>query len=191
MAARNTKEALIEAAIRMFKEKGIDQVGVRDISSAAGVTTGSFYHHFSSKDDVLHGIYEGRDIQFGKRLAQLLEEGEKTGYCDRILEFFVTDMSEIVEQDGRDFTEHRMLRMRLHSREDTRLIIGLKELVEKAKENGEFLKKYDTELINHYLFMVFRGILYDWCIGSTRNGNEPLADIMQRGMSAAIRGFQI
>jgi TetR/AcrR family transcriptional repressor of nem operon len=48
-AARN-RERIVEAAGRLFREQGVDGVGVADVMKAAGFTHGGFYNHFPSKD---------------------------------------------------------------------------------------------------------------------------------------------
>ena len=48
-AAQNRKR-IVEAAARLFRERGFDGVGVADIMSAAGFTHGGFYNHFASKE---------------------------------------------------------------------------------------------------------------------------------------------
>src|ERR1700723_823730 len=42
--------ALLGAASRLFREKGIDGVGVAEIAKEAGLTHGALYKHFPSKD---------------------------------------------------------------------------------------------------------------------------------------------
>ncbi len=42
--------ALLEAASRLFREKGIDGVGVAEIAREAGLTHGALYKHFPSKE---------------------------------------------------------------------------------------------------------------------------------------------
>ncbi len=49
---------LVEAAIRLFAEKGYESASVSEIVAAAGVTKGSMYHYFQSKDDLLLEIYQ-------------------------------------------------------------------------------------------------------------------------------------
>ncbi len=46
-------ERILEAAGRLFREHGFDQVGVADVMRAAGLTHGGFYGHFKSKDDLI------------------------------------------------------------------------------------------------------------------------------------------
>jgi TetR/AcrR family transcriptional repressor of nem operon len=44
------REALLRAASRLFREKGIDGVGVAEIAKEAGLTHGALYKHFPSKE---------------------------------------------------------------------------------------------------------------------------------------------
>ncbi len=47
-ATRN-RQAIIDTASRVFRERGVDGVGVADLMKAAGFTHGGFYNHFESK----------------------------------------------------------------------------------------------------------------------------------------------
>lgn len=51
---RHRRHALIEAAVRVFKEKGFHEATVRDIGRAAGMTQGTIYNYVASKDDILY-----------------------------------------------------------------------------------------------------------------------------------------
>lgn len=55
----NTRQAILDAAIRVFKEKGFQKTRVSDIVSAAGVAQGTFYLYFPSKDDIARQICKG------------------------------------------------------------------------------------------------------------------------------------
>jgi AcrR family transcriptional regulator len=43
---------IIEAAARLFRERGFGGIGVADLMKEAGLTHGGFYGHFASKDDL-------------------------------------------------------------------------------------------------------------------------------------------
>jgi len=47
----NAKSRLLEAAERVFAEKGLDRAKVEDITTQAGLSKGAFYLHFNSKGD--------------------------------------------------------------------------------------------------------------------------------------------
>jgi AcrR family transcriptional regulator len=50
---RRTRQALVNAAVRLFVERGYDQTGVADIAEAADVSRRTFFLHFPTKEDVL------------------------------------------------------------------------------------------------------------------------------------------
>ena len=51
-----TRQRILEAAGRRFKQDGIDGAGVAAVMSDAGLTNGAFYGHFSSKEDLVANV---------------------------------------------------------------------------------------------------------------------------------------
>jgi len=51
-AAQN-RERIIDAAAKLFRERGFDGIGVADLMKSAGMTHGGFYGHFASKEDLM------------------------------------------------------------------------------------------------------------------------------------------
>ena len=50
--AQASRKRIIHEAARLMRERGIAATSVADVMSAAGMTTGGFYKHFKSKDDL-------------------------------------------------------------------------------------------------------------------------------------------
>ncbi|MBB5076385.1 TetR/AcrR family transcriptional regulator [Nonomuraea endophytica] len=50
---QRTRQALIEAAVRLFQDRGYDQVTVAEIADAAEVSPRTYFLHFQTKEDVL------------------------------------------------------------------------------------------------------------------------------------------
>src|SRR3954452_11859146 len=50
---RATRQRIVEAGGRRFKQDGIDGAGVAAVMSDAGLTNGAFYNHFTSKEDLV------------------------------------------------------------------------------------------------------------------------------------------
>jgi TetR/AcrR family transcriptional regulator, transcriptional repressor for nem operon len=48
-----TRQRILEAAGRRFKQDGIDGAGVATLMADAGLTNGAFYNHFASKEDLV------------------------------------------------------------------------------------------------------------------------------------------
>jgi TetR/AcrR family transcriptional regulator, transcriptional repressor for nem operon len=51
-----TRQRILEAAGRRFKQDGIDGSGVAAVMSDAGLTNGAFYAHFESKEDLVANV---------------------------------------------------------------------------------------------------------------------------------------
>src|SRR5919199_3368888 len=59
-----TRQRILKAAGRRFKQDGIDGAGVAAVMSEAGLTNGAFYAHFASKEDlVAHVLADQLRIQ--------------------------------------------------------------------------------------------------------------------------------
>jgi TetR/AcrR family transcriptional repressor of nem operon len=50
--AAENRQVILDTASRIFRERGVDGVGVADLMKEAGFTHGGFYNHFKSKDDL-------------------------------------------------------------------------------------------------------------------------------------------
>ena len=76
-AARSeaTRTALLEAARRLFAERGYAEVATEEIVRDAGVTRGALYHHFDGKRDLLAAVYEQLESEIAGGLADAVEPG--------------------------------------------------------------------------------------------------------------------
>ena len=52
--AEQTRAKVLEAGVALIAERGYDSVSISDIIGAAGVSTGTFYHYFASKDELYY-----------------------------------------------------------------------------------------------------------------------------------------
>jgi AcrR family transcriptional regulator len=67
--SESTRDALIEAARRLFAEHGYAGVGTEEIVRAAGVTRGALYHHFGGKRDLFEAVYERVESELATNIA--------------------------------------------------------------------------------------------------------------------------
>ena len=58
MELQKKRENIIEAAIRLFVEKGFDAASMQEIAVLAGVAKGTIYLYFPSKDELVRQVYE-------------------------------------------------------------------------------------------------------------------------------------
>lgn len=74
-AAQN-RELTIQAAARLFRERGIDRVSVQDVMAAVGLTHGGFYGQFESKDAL---VLEATRSAYNSMAASMGEAETKVG----------------------------------------------------------------------------------------------------------------
>jgi AcrR family transcriptional regulator len=77
-----SKQELLRNSIRVFRKKGYYRTNMSDLAKESGLTKGAFYHHFSSKADVMLKSLEGTAALFQERVFSIayrgdLESGEK------------------------------------------------------------------------------------------------------------------
>jgi len=70
----STRRKLINAALKVMSEKGIDGTAIADITEAADVGFGSFYNHFSSKVEIASAVFAHR----ARELADLTDTIART-----------------------------------------------------------------------------------------------------------------
>lgn len=56
LQAQERRKQLIDIALKLFAEKGVERTSIKDIASEAGVAQGLLYHYFSSKDELFYDI---------------------------------------------------------------------------------------------------------------------------------------
>lgn len=69
------REQIVDAADRLFYERGFESTSFADIADAVGISRGNFYYHFKSKDDILEAVIAQRIARTQAMLDSWTEEG--------------------------------------------------------------------------------------------------------------------
>jgi TetR/AcrR family transcriptional regulator, transcriptional repressor for nem operon len=60
MSEATTREQIVQAADRLFYQRGFEHTSFADIAQAVEISRGNFYYHFKSKDEILQAVIELR-----------------------------------------------------------------------------------------------------------------------------------
>jgi TetR/AcrR family transcriptional repressor of nem operon len=71
--AAENRRAIVAAAEKLFRERGVDAVGLAELMKAAGFTQGGFYNHFKSKDALVAAVMEKAMEDGGNAVASGIE----------------------------------------------------------------------------------------------------------------------
>ena len=147
---------LLAAATQLFAERGYDRTSVQAIVDSAGVTKGAFYHHFNSKDDLLHEIYARVLRLQQERLDAFanadgpVEERLRNAAADVVVttidnlsdaSIFFRSMHHLKPEMSE---EVRAERRRYHTR--------FRELIEEGQQDGVFSAATPADLVVDYHF---------------------------------------
>lgn len=85
---------LLSAAARLFRDKGFDRTTVRDIAREVGIQSGSIFHHFPTKEDILFAVM-AEVIRFNTERLQRAVEGVDAP-VDRLLALLRGELQSII-----------------------------------------------------------------------------------------------
>jgi len=94
MTPRDTRTNILDAAERLFAEKGFDGTAIREIIRAANVNVAAVHYHYGSKEEVLRGVTDRIVGPLNERRFVLLDEATTASAPDAppveaVLEAFI------------------------------------------------------------------------------------------------------
>ena len=101
--AEETRERILDAALRLFRERGFDETTMRDIAAEAGVATGAAYYYFRSKEDLVMAFYVRTADEARALLPAAIARSNNLG----------KRLHEIISMKLDQFSEHRRLMVAL------------------------------------------------------------------------------
>ena len=183
LRALQTKKRLFRSAAKLIDGRGYDNVTIEDICHKAGVSVGAFYHYYSSKSDIIVEFFKEIDYYFEEKAAP-----ELTRTAVENIEIFFRYYAKFHVDQGIGHTSMVVKIQHDFFLDKTRYMhIKLIELVNAAKEEGAFRKDSDPLLIEDYLLVVARGLLFDWALA---RGNYDLIAKMDAYIKLAMLSFK-
>lgn len=58
LQAESRRIQLLDIALALFAERGVENVSIKDLAAEAGIAPGLIYHYFTSKDDLLAAVFQ-------------------------------------------------------------------------------------------------------------------------------------
>ena len=89
---------LLQTAAHLFRNKGFERTTVRDLASAVGIQSGSIFHHFKSKVEILRSVMEETIVYNTALMRAALAEAQ--GTRERLLALIRCELQSIMGGTG-------------------------------------------------------------------------------------------
>ncbi len=185
--SKETKERIFRAAKSILQEKGYEALSIKNICEEAGVSNGSFYHHFKTKDDLLSYYIEDQpsinpDIL---DLPANAEEAKTTiihvylnyaQYCRELGLAFISNY----------YTPKNQSLNPAIRTERPYPITTVYNYLKKAADSGVICLKYPLEEVTTDIRMIVIGNVFEWCL---KNGDADFEKNMRRSLQSYLDGL--
>ncbi len=182
--AAATKGRIYRCGVRLMNRYGYDHVTVGQIAEKAGVSVGTFYHHFKSKLDLLGEVFRQGDAYFTEYVPRLMRDPMR---CAQRIEEYFARYAALALQNGLEMVRslyvptNRMFLTHGRAMQDL-----LTEILRIGQQGGEVTPEPDAAQITEMLFVVARGVIFDWCL---HDGQTDLAAQMRDTTGRYARSF--
>jgi AcrR family transcriptional regulator len=188
------RKQIINAASKLFFEKGFDQTTMREISRASGLTMGSLYDYVRSKDDILVLVY--KDVVERFRLGLGVNETEdweaNAEDLDVILQRSMRQMYKLSKAVQLLYRESWSRRKNVHlqMREiDRKYVEGFTHLIQKGHQKGYFKVKNPAVTAELILLLVALPAFREWSLSNIDQQEviDTVVRFILRGLSTERR----
>lgn len=188
---KKTKKKILETALKLFAEKGYDQVTVDEICEKSDSSKGSFYQHFSSKSTIFLEKFFEVDDHYVQVIENLPEDMD---VYEKISIFFHEALCIINDQMGKDLmkviyssapisNEHTYFLNK--DRDLTCIFMSFVEEIQGKQANETTSQANDLLMILNQAMM---GAIYYWTISKNEQSlpdlAKPITQTMIEGLKA-------
>jgi TetR/AcrR family fatty acid metabolism transcriptional regulator len=165
---------LLDAAVRVFAQKGYHECRVGDIAEEAGVAHGLLYHYFSSKEELLETIFRDTWTLMLETIQDVQEPGEPARESLRkvaaiVLRTWGND-PDLVRVLVREVTRSPHLQHEIQ--EIDQAFATLRQIIERGQAGGEFRSDLDAEFAATVFYGALDEVLTGWVMGQLPDDEE-------------------
>ena len=193
--ARTTdkRARIMDAAIKVFAERGFHTATVAEIARAAGVADGTIYLYFKSKDDLLLRLF---DEKMTELLAEAREGLQREPDAPQKLHRFIQLHLSLVERNPELaqvlIVELRQSAQFLKAADRNKLaayVDLIAEVVKSGQEKGEFVGSISPAAVKRAIFGALDELALGWLMSGKRTSLKKtaadVADWLVRGLVPA------
>ena len=187
LKSKETKGRIFRAAKTILRKKGYEELSIKNICEEAGVSNGSFYHHFKTKDDLLsYCIEEQPGIN-----PDLLDMPENADEAKTIIIHVYLNYVHYCQELGLEFMsnyytpKNQSLNPAIRT-ERPYPIVTVHNYLEKIQNAGIIKLKYSLDEVTTDIRMIVIGNVFEWCL---KEGESDFEGNMRRSLETYLNGL--
>lgn len=163
--SKDTKDKIFRAAKEILQSHGYEELSIKNICERAGVSNGSFYHHFKTKDDLLSYYIEDQPSMDTERLS---EPSTVADVKETIIQVYL-NYAKYCEELGVDFVsnyytpKNQALNPTIRT-ERPYPIVTVEKYLKRAMASGILSDTLDLQAITTDIRMLIIGNVFEWCL---------------------------
>lgn len=186
LKSQETKAKIFRAAKHILQRNGYEALSIKNICEEAGVSNGSFYHHFKTKDDLLsYYIEEQPSINPDLLDLPLNKEDAKRSIVCVYLNYVRYCQELGVEFMANYYTPKNQSLNPLIRTERPYPIVTVTNYLQKCIDAGIITLKHSLEEVSTDIRMIVIGNVFEWCL---KNGHADFEGNMQRSLETYLNG---
>lgn len=193
--AVDRRQAILDAAVKVFAERGFHACRVSDIADRAGVAYGLLYHYFDSKDAVLHTLFSERWALLLDAIAAI-EADESLGPRERLaaVASFIVDSyrhdPDLMKVIVMEVTRAANTFGRAHLAEIERAYRGIAAIVERGQREGAFRDTVAAEFASLCFYGALEQLMSAWVFGMAPRRDSDFAQAKEWVVETICRGIE-
>ena len=196
-------KAILDAAAKLFSERGFEAVSVRELAAIAGVSKANIYHHFGSKRGLYLAVLKDTVDQTGMLLETFSTGSESFKW--RLTQFAQQHLQHILSNELgiRLLLREGLKDPQSNGKELAEEVVGqhfhhLTDLIRGGQESGELRPDLDPAICanllvgSHFFFFQSHNVVRHFPEGGFANNpdsySREVLDILLNGMSNPVEG---
>lgn len=186
-----TKQAIQNAAVKLFAEKSFEKTSIEDIASEAGIGKTTVYGYFATKNEIFIS-YCDEELDHAFAQLQATDSAEKS-LLDLLVDFFMIKFTFVTKnrEFGRQMLREMVFPGEINEKakvHDQRYFDIMEGYFKIAQERGEISSEHELFNLSVHFFSLYLGLLAGWYTGYLNSLSE-VEEGMRTLFSQAIGGI--
>ncbi|PEJ57258.1 TetR family transcriptional regulator [Bacillus sp. AFS002410] len=186
------KQKIKEYSIQLFDQKGFKSTSIQDIVESIGVTKGTFYYYYTSKEQLLMDIHLHFIDEVLNEQEEVINDSEKS-FSDKLFEVIYLSLLDIKKQGASAKVFYREMRhlspeslTEIKAKRDL-YRFNIEKLLNEGIKNGDLRSDFDVPIVSFAILGVMNWS-YEWY---NPEGTKKALEIAKTFQEMILKGINL